>query len=184
MPIKHALAAVAASVGLALGGCGDDADTDSSNQPEFNAADITFAQEMIPHHQQAVMMATIAVDRAKDPAVATLATEIQDAQGPEIETLQAWLRDWDAEVSHEMGEMGHNMPGMMSEHELARLSSASGQAFDRTFLRLMIEHHDGAIETAQAEQAEGANPDAIALAKDIAAAQSDEIEDMQSILNP
>lgn len=184
MRISHTLAAVAAGIGLILSGCGDNADDGSSNQPEFNDADIAFAQDMILHHQQAVMMASLATERAKDPGVVKLAKEIQQAQGPEIETMQAWLRDWDAEVSHDMGHMDQDLPGMMSERDLASFNSASGRALDRTFLRLMIEHHEGAVEMAQTEQANGENPDAIALAEEIEAAQTREIDQMEPMLNP
>jgi len=183
--ITHALAAITIGVGLTVAaGCGNgDDDGGGGDQPQFNDADVTFAQNMILHHQQAVMMAIVAKDRAKDPAVVQLASKIEQAQQPEIDTMHGWLKDWDNEMSHSMEGMGHDMPGLMSQHEMSRLTSASGRAFDQMFLTLMIEHHEGAIEMAQAEQADGENPGAIELADDIEAAQSREIDQMREMLD-
>lgn len=62
----------------------------------FNSGDVAFAQGMIPHHQQAVEMADIALDPARTAgaAVKDLATRIQGAQGPEIQLMTGWLTGW------------------------------------------------------------------------------------------
>jgi uncharacterized protein (DUF305 family) len=181
MRITHALAAIAVSIGLMVAGCGNDDDT-AADRTRFNDADITFAQDMILHHQQAVMMAAVAVDQARDPAVVKLARRIEQAQQPEIETMQSWLTQWDANMSHSMGDMSHDMPGMMSEHAMSRLAATSGRAFDQMFLTMMIDHHEGAIQIAQTEQADGESPEAIGLAEDIEAAQTREIDQMEAML--
>ncbi|WP_148575382.1 DUF305 domain-containing protein [Nocardioides caldifontis] len=186
---------------LALTACGDDssgssADTssDSSDSPsaaaEFNDADVTFAQGMLPHHAQAVEMSRLAADRAESDRVKQLAADIEAAQAPEIEQLTTWLEAWGEEApSGEMdhGDMGHgdsgsDMSGMMTEEDMTMLKDASGAEFDRTFLEMMVEHHRGAVEMAESEVAEGENPDAIAMAKDIIATQNDEIEQMEQLL--
>ena len=51
---------------------------------------------MVPHHEQAVEMADLVADRSTDPDVQDLATRIQAAQGPEIDTLNSWLESWGA----------------------------------------------------------------------------------------
>lgn len=186
MRITHALAAITIGIGIMVAGCGnnnDKAGGGGSDQAQFNDVDVTFAQDMILHHQQAVMMAIVATDRAKDAAVVQLAGEIQQAQEPEIETMHSWLKEWDAEMSHSMEDMGHDMPGMMSEHEMSQLTSAAGRAFDQMFLTMMIDHHEGAIEMAQTEQANGKNSEALELAEDIEAAQSRVINQMQAMLH-
>lgn len=67
----------------------------ASGQPASNnAADVTFATDMIPHHQQAVQMSGLVPQRSADPAVIKLAAEIAAAQGPEIETMKAFLVQW------------------------------------------------------------------------------------------
>jgi len=183
MRITHALAAIAVSIGLMVAGCGNDDETGGGDDAQFNDADVTFAQEMVMHHQQAIMMASLATEGAKDPDVVQLAGKILQAQEPEIETMQNWLKEWDADMSHSMEGKSHDMPGLMSEHEMSRLASASGLAFDQMFLTMMIEHHEGAIDMAQTEQADGENPDAIELAEDIEAAQSREVDQMQTMLD-
>src|SRR5690242_7335349 len=69
----------------------------------FNDADVTFAQSMIPHHQQAVQMAELADSRAASTEVKTLAAKIKAAQQPEIDTMTGWLTAWDQPTA---------MPGM------------------------------------------------------------------------
>jgi uncharacterized protein (DUF305 family) len=171
---------------LALAACSEDA----ADAAPHNEADVTFAQEMIPHHQQAVEMAALAGDRAADPEVRELAADIAAAQEPEIATMTGWLEAWGEDVpaaSMEHGDMGHGsssdaMPGMMTAEEMADLEQAEGTEFDRMFLEMMVEHHSGALEMARTEQAEGENPDAVALAEKIESDQETEIAEMQRLL--
>ncbi len=150
-----------------------------------NETDATFAQSMIPHHRQAVQVAALADGRAAGAEVKALAAKVREAQQPEIDTMNQWLTDWrkpapDAGVHG----AGHgSMPGMMSEADLAGLQAATGPAFDRLFLTMMIGHHDGAIEMAQREVAQGANPDAKALAQKIISDQQAEIATMRKLLD-
>ncbi|MEO7351582.1 MAG: DUF305 domain-containing protein [Marmoricola sp.] len=182
-----ALALVAA---LALTGCGS-SDSSGSGAADFNEADVTFAQSMIPHHEQAVQMAKMAKMHASTPEVKNLADKIESAQGPEIKTMKGWLKDWGkSESSGSMGGMDHgsgsdmDMPGMMSGDEIAGLNKATGATFDKMFLTMMIAHHTGAIEMAKTEQSKGKNADAKALAKTIEAAQTTEIAEMKKMLIP
>lgn len=195
-----ALVGLAVAGGLALTACGGN-DNDMSGMSgmgssapatsssdaataEFNDADVTFATEMIPHHRQAVEMADLAESRAESPEVQKLAQTIKNAQDPEIETMTGWLEDWGKPVPQDMSgmDMSGSMPGMMSMDDMAKLEKASGAEFDQMFLTMMIGHHQGAIEMAQAEQANGASPAAIQLAKDIEAAQAAEITTMRDLL--
>jgi len=195
------LAAVVAAATFTLAACGTTNDTGSSTtssssqiDSKHNDADVSFAQDMIPHHAQAVVMAKMARTRASDPDVTALAADIEAAQGPEIEQMSGWLRTWgvkvpDADTETDgsgMGGMGgmdaDDMPGMMTGGQMSRLGKASGADFDRMWLQLMIQHHQGAVEMAEAEQREGQNPDAVALAKKIEAAQTAEISRMQERL--
>ncbi|MCX9192354.1 DUF305 domain-containing protein [Carbonactinospora thermoautotrophica] len=160
---------------------------------QFNDADVTFAQQMIPHHQQAVDMAELAETHAQDAEVKKLAAKIQAAQAPEIEMMSGWLRAWGKPVptampsvghgGHQMPSMGgHQMPGMMTQQEMDQLMAARGAEFDRMFLQMMIKHHEGAVEMARTEQAQGANPEAKKLAGQIAASQTAEIAEMRELL--
>ncbi|GAB2678021.1 DUF305 domain-containing protein [Saccharopolyspora gloriosae] len=145
------------------------------------AADIAFAQGMIPHHQQALDMARLAPQRAGSPEVRDLAARIEAAQGPEITTLTGWLRNWGAPAGGG-GHEHHGMPGVMTADQLAALAASGGAEFDRLFLELMIAHHQGAVEMARTELAEGTDPAARELATSITTAQQSEIEEMRGLL--
>ncbi|MEV6867406.1 DUF305 domain-containing protein [Streptosporangium subroseum] len=157
--------------------------TTASAQPaaSFNDADVTFAQMMIPHHQQAVEMAALAETRASDAEIKDLAAKIKAAQDPEIETMQGWLTAWGKPAPS--GGMGHDMAGIMSEDDMNKLEAAKGAEFDKQFAQMMTAHHNGAIEMARTEQAQGADPEAKALAKTIETAQQAEVTQMQKILD-
>lgn len=161
---------------------GAPAATTVSPQPgaSFNDADAMFAQNMIPHHQQAVEMAELAETRATDPEVKELAAKIKAAQDPEIQTMQGWLKDWGKPAPS--GGMHHGMPGVMSEEDMKRLEAAKDAKFDKLFVQLMIAHHKGAIEMAGTEQKQGTNADAKALAKNIESSQQAEVEQMRKML--
>lgn len=154
-----------------------------------NQADITFAQSMIPHHQQAVEMAEMAESRASNPTVKALAATIRQAQAPEIEQLTGWLTTWGAPMpsappggAHGMPGMNTQMPGMMTEKDMAAMKAATGAAFDKMFLQMMIQHHQGAVEMAKTEQQQGKDAAAKALAAKIVADQTAEITKMQALL--
>jgi uncharacterized protein (DUF305 family) len=112
--------------------------------------------------------------------VTDLAERIQAAQQPEIEQLQRWLDDWGVAADDGAG-MDHG-DGMMTDDDLAALDAARGPEASRLFLEQMIAHHEGAIEMAQEQIAEGRDTDAIALARAIVEAQGAEIAEMTGIL--
>lgn len=202
MPTKRLAAAVFVVIGgLTLAACGDSDDsmpgmsgmseTESSipakpteSTLSINDADVAFATDMIPHHRQAVEMAALAETRAKSPEVKELAMAIKGAQDPEIQTMSGWLTSWGEPVPEDMSgmDMSSSMPGMMSSDDMDKLTNTTGSEFDQMFLTMMIEHHEGAIEMAKAEQTDGAYPDAVALAKQIEAAQTKEITTMKGLL--
>ncbi|MEV0399680.1 DUF305 domain-containing protein [Actinoallomurus sp. NPDC050550] len=154
-----------------------------SSAPEtagHNAQDVMFAQMMIPHHQQAIIMAEQAATRASSPEVKKLATRIENAQQPEIDKMTGWLKSW-GESTPSPGGM-HMGEGMMSEQDMKKLGTLTGKAFDKAFLQMMIKHHQGAITMAKTEQAQGSNADAKALANSIISSQSAEITTMRNLL--
>jgi len=158
----------------------------------FNATDVGFAQGMIPHHAQAVEMADMAIATSTNADVLALAKQIKSAQNPEIETMTGWLQTWGQAVpstasmaggGHDMTNMsGMMMDGMMSEADMKRLESSMGTAFDRLWLELMIQHHEGAVRMAKDELADGKNSDAKALAQAIITGQQAEITKMNALL--
>ncbi|PPK98828.1 uncharacterized protein (DUF305 family) [Kineococcus xinjiangensis] len=156
--------------------------TAEAGDAQFADADVTFARDMIVHHEGAVEMASLAADRAATPQVKELAEKIIAAQGPEIELMTSWLTAW-GQPTASGGHAGHgDMPGMMSGQEMAALEAARGPEFDRLFLEGMVVHHEGALEMARTELAEGAAPEAKELAQRIEADQTREIAEMQKLL--
>ena len=167
-------------------GAGQSSATISSARAEagHNDADVTFARGMIPHHESALSMAQLALDKAADPRVKHLAAGIKAAQTPEIKTMTDWLAHWGAAVATSptrdgMGGMDHDGTGGMDTGAIAGMSGAE---FDRMFLTMMIEHHHSAVQMAEHEAADGQNTDAIALAESIRDSQTAEIAKMQQLL--
>ena len=151
----------------------------------FNADDIAFASGMIPHHQQAVDMAALVPDRSTDPRVVQLAAAISAAQEPEIQTLKAFLVQWQENPTDDTGHGDHAgmaMDGMVDDGTMKRLESLKGTEFDTLWLQSMIGHHQGAIEMAKAEIAKGDNEDAKTLAQQMVAKQDAEITEMKQML--
>ena len=150
-------------------------------------SDVSFAQQMIPHHQQAVEMADLALTRETSPEVKKLAEQIKAAQGPEIEMMSMWLQSWGAPMEmgedhsgHDMG--GMDMSGMMSDDDMQALADAQGAEFDRMWLEMMIAHHQGAISMAEQVKAASSNADVTSLAGAVMTGQAEEIDTMQKLL--
>ncbi|NIH77949.1 DUF305 domain-containing protein [Amycolatopsis viridis] len=149
-----------------------------AQQPDHNQADVEFVSMMIPHHEGAVEMAKLAPGRAADPRVLDLAGRVQRAQDPEIQQMRGWLTRWGAPAA----PTGHSMPGDTGGDGTAMLEHATGTAFDQEFLRMMTEHHEGAVEMARTELAQGVNGEAKALAQRITETQQAEITEMRAVL--
>jgi uncharacterized protein (DUF305 family) len=198
---RAALAATAVTAALVLAACGGDGGSDtaadapaSSSAGEeagaHNDQDVSFAQGMIPHHQQALQMAEMAAGRASAAEVKDLASRIRQAQDPEIRTMSEWLKAWGEEVPSAAPGMDHSgghgagsgMAGMMDDKDMDKLSKASGKAFDTLFLTLMVEHHEGAVKMAETEKSDGRYGPATKLADAVVTAQTAEIEEMNKLL--
>ncbi len=171
-------------------------DTSKQTIPEsanFNATDVGFAQGMIPHHAQAVEMADLALEKSTNADVLALAKQIKASQNPEIQTMSGWLQSWGQKVpstdsmsggGHDMTDMGGMMmDGMMTEADMEKLESSSGTAFDRLWMELMIQHHEGAVRMSEDELKNGKNLDVKALAQTIVTSQQAEISTMNSLLS-
>jgi len=147
---------------------------------DHNAADVMFAQMMIPHHAQAVEMSDMILKKEDIPAeVTSLATRIKAAQGPEIEKMTGWLTGW-----NESAQMpsGHSMDGMMGADDMSKLEAAKGFEAAKLFLTQMITHHEGAVTMAKTESKDGKSSEAVQLSKDIVSNQEAEIQEMKKLL--
>ncbi len=178
MKKTFALVALAGLIVALLAACGGSKD--------HNDADITFAQQMVPHHEQAIVMADQALKTSKDSDVLALAKQIKAAQGPEIKSMNAWLKKWDATGNDhgDMAGMDHSDTGMgmMSDDEMMSLDNAAGKKFDTQWLTLMIKHHQGAVAMAKTERADGEYPAAKKLAAAVIKGQEAEITTMKGLM--
>lgn len=190
--LSHLALALALS-GLALTGCGGDDSDGASGSDDHNAADVGFATEMIPHHEQALLMVDMTEGRDLSPEFEQLTEDIEAAQAPEIEQMQGWLETWDEKVPTSGGHMMSGMdgmgtdgapmgPGMMSDDDLTGLEGTAADAFEAMWLRMMISHHEGAIEMAKTEIADGKYGPSVELAHSIVDSQTKEIEHMKAML--
>jgi uncharacterized protein (DUF305 family) len=197
MKHKRNLAALGMAAALAVGlsACSDTPTSDGAATTD-SASDVAFAQAMIPHHEQAVAMADMALDPDSQASaeVRNLATRIQSAQDPEIQQMTMWLDGWDqptampgASSPDDMMGMDHDMggmvvSGMMSEQDMAALDRSTGAEFDEAWLQMMIEHHQGAIAMAEQAAQTTLEPQVAALADAIITAQQAEVTTMQGLL--
>ncbi|BCY09520.1 hypothetical protein L3i22_046080 [Actinoplanes sp. L3-i22] len=187
------LACAAACAMLVVSACGGTAPAPTagpaaagaSATATFNAADVAFAQQMIPHHESAIAMAKMATGHVGDPRVAALAGRIQAAQQPEIDTMNRWLTAWKMPVPSPSGDamegMEHGEMAGVDELDMTALMNAKGTPWDKEFLAVMVKHHQGALIMAQQEIAAGVNPDAKALAQRIVTDQQAQITEMKQI---
>lgn len=153
--------------------------TASSAAGLLSSADKMFAEMMIPHHQQAVDMGTLAETRASDPKVKALAAQIKSEQAPEIATMKSWLGE--DESANTDSESAMPMGGMLTAAQMAELEAATGEKFDKLYLTYMIQHHEGAISMAQMV-VNSKNVDVKKLAESIIASQTKQIAYMKQLL--
>jgi uncharacterized protein (DUF305 family) len=140
----------------------------------------SFAQMMIPHHEQAIVMSDLALANNAGPEVSALAIAIQSAQAPEIEQMRGILARYGIEEIHDHGD--HDMPGMMTTEEMDQLGRATGPQFDVLFLESMVAHHKGAIVMAEDVLGASDDPEVRSLAEQIIKEQEREIAEMESLL--
>jgi len=170
--IAHPVRALAIAAGLALSlalvACG-------GQDTKANGTDRAFADQMIPHHQSAVDMANVALERTRRPQLRSLAEDIIASQNKEIATMRAAVEGpLSGEEPESMGMSMEEM-GMGMDHNMLR----GANPFDPAFIDMMIPHHEGAVRMAQIELERGENPEMRALARSIIASQEREIAQMR-----
>ncbi|MFJ2026732.1 DUF305 domain-containing protein [Streptomyces sp. NPDC087897] len=162
---------------LSAGEAAEEAGRDTAN-----SADFRYAQMMIQHHAQALVMTELVPDRASSDSVKRLAERISAGQKPEIGAMEGWLK----RNGGERREQHHDhagMPGMATDAQLKKLRAAEGKTFDRLFLELMITHHQGAITMATEALTEGNDVTVEEMATDVVAQQTVEIDRMRGLMD-
>lgn len=135
----------------------------------------SFAEAMIPHHQQAVDISEFALTNTSNSAVVAIAEKIIGEQAPEIEKMTPWLEGSSADFTM-------MMDGMLTRAQVKELEAAKDSQFDALYIQYMVQHHEGAI--AMAADALGIDdPELSEFANEIIVNQSAEIEELMSLLN-
>lgn len=156
----------------------------------YSPADVLFMQDMIPHHNQALQMAELVAERTNLPELIDVAGRINSSQGDEIKLMKDWLDTRGEPVpdptAHDAMHTDHDMAGMASPQDMAELAATKDTAFDRLFLKLMIAHHEGAVEMVEEllEQSGSAyDPVLFEFTSDVTNDQTSEIERMNALLS-
>lgn len=156
-----------------------------------NSIDAHFIEQMIPHHEDAIIMAKLAQTKAQTPEVKQLAENIITSQGKEIDQMKTWYKDWfgkdvpaNAQTMNQHGMMGNNNGmhmGMMGDaSDMTALEEAAD--LDTAFVEHMIPHHQMAVMMANMLKGGTQRPEMKKLADDIVSAQTSEIDQMRSWL--
>jgi uncharacterized protein (DUF305 family) len=166
--------------------------------PLDTGADAGFLRDMSAHHAQAVDMSMIILEKTEDPELHTVATDIARTQQAQIGIMQGWLMAWDLNArgarppmawmeGHDHGggggEVPDTMPGLASSEEMVSLEEAEGVEAEILFLELMIAHHRGGVEMAEAEVELGQEELVTDFAQGMADAQLKEIDLMEGMID-
>lgn len=177
--------------------------------PTTASAEAGFARDMQVHHLQGVELSMIVRDATDDPEVRLLGYDIATTQAQQAGQMYGWLAEWGlSQAGSEPsmtwmtrpaidGAAGHDdhatsdpgahvpgapMPGLATPAQVEELRGLSGVEAERRFLELMIAHHQGAVEMADAVLARSSNDVVVALAQSIVDSQTSEIDLMTGML--
>jgi uncharacterized protein (DUF305 family) len=173
------------TAGQMAGMTGMDAPVTIPPGANFTAADVHFMQGMIAHHGQAIYMSHMAVSHGANPRLVRFANKIDQSQAAEINLMQQWLRA--NSQTAPSGDSWHNvmMTGMLTADQLKQLDASRGVEFEKNFLTMMIQHHEGALKMVTdlfATPMAGQDVDVSVFANDVTTVQTAEIGVMQQML--
>jgi uncharacterized protein (DUF305 family) len=179
-----AVAVLAAALGYLVG--------NNRAIPDPGATDTGFLQDMRVHHEQAVQMSLIYLDRPDtDPALSTIAREIIVGQNIEIGRMIQLLRDYGASEVNEtdtaMAWMGepvalYRMPGLATDADIDALRRATGAEANAQFVTLMTAHHQGGIHMAEHAAMHAGTDEVKKMAASMVKGQRGEIDEMALLL--
>jgi uncharacterized protein (DUF305 family) len=166
-----------------------------ASDPSTTSAEAGYARDMQTHHDQGVELAMIVRDRTDDEDVRLLAYDIARTQGQQSGQLYGWLTQWGVpqaasgppmawmdEEEHGHSGAAAGMPGLATPQQIDELRAASGVEAERVFLRLMIAHHQGAVEMSEAVLARTGDATVETFARSVVASQDSEIALMDEML--
>ena len=152
------------------GTAGEDTTASEHGAAQAAEADRMFIDEMVPHHEMALMMAEDALAKANTQELKSFAQKVKDDQAREIAQMKSWRKDWFG--SEATPPMDHS--GMKP--------IPAGPDYDRMWAQEMIVHHQGAIDMSNQRQAALARPELKELAQRIITAQKQEQEQLNGYI--
>jgi uncharacterized protein (DUF305 family) len=169
------------------GGMGEDHTMGSFD--EDHPFDLQFIDQMIMHHQGAIMSSEHMISDSERPELRHLAENIEKSQAEQIKQMQEWREEWYSDVERTFGAMDlAPMDEMMGEEQMNGMMGGSmhemmgGDMTDAMFLRMMIPHHQVAIDMSEQALEQAEHPELKEFARKIIDEQSAEIELMQRYL--
>ncbi len=146
--------------------------------------DLQFIYQMTMHHEGAIMSSEHMISGSERPELRQLAENIRQSQSEQIKQMQEWRGEWYGDA----GQTSGMSAGMMGDGTMEQMMGGSmqetmgGDATDEMFLRMMIPHHQMAVDMAEKALEEAEHPELAKLARTIRDEQSAEIELMRGYL--
>ena len=168
--MKAGVQALVIGAVLTLVSCGG-----SESGTALTGVDRLFVAEMVPHHHLGMDLIDQATRRVDDTRVRRLVFEMSAYHQSELNQLHSWAEEWNVVPAEDF-------PGRINTDRLAELAELSGTAYDRRWLEVMIEHHEGAIEIARRQMTSGSDDRSIEMAESVREVQTKDIEEMSSLL--
>ena len=150
--------------------------------------DLQFIDQMTMHHEGAIMSSEHMISDSKRPELRELAENIEESQSEQIDQMQEWRDEWYPDARQTAGMPAGMMGEMMGDGMMEQMMGGSmqemmgGEATDGMFLRMMIPHHQMAVDMAEKAMKDAEHPKLADLARKIKDEQSAEIELMQGYL--
>ena len=142
--------------------------------------DRQFIEEMIPHHEDAVLMAELALKKSDNEEIIKLAENIKREQSREIDEMRSWYKLWyGTDVPKSVGGMSQGMMGGGTDLE----SLENAELFDKEFIEQMIPHHQMALMMVSMMLQGTEHEEMKKLAEDIVRTQTEEINQMRAWYN-
>ena len=142
--------------------------------------DAMFIEQMIPHHDDAIAMAELALTKAEHPEIRRLAEDIKRSQTAENAQMRAWYRQWFGTEVPATGGSSRMMGGMMGSGTTDMADLEVAEPFDKAFIEAMIPHHQMAIMMSQMAGRASSRSEMRGLTSSIIEAQSTEITKMRT----
>ncbi len=148
-----------------------------------NPFDLQFIDGMTMHHEGAIMSSKHMISDSKRPELRELAENIEESQSWQIDQMQEWRGEWYPDAGQTSGMPAGMMNGMMEGMMGGSMQEMmGGDATDEMFLRMMIPHHQMAVDMSEKALDEAEHPEVENLARKIIDEQTAEIQLMEGYL--